>query len=549
MPNPPPVKVTFGGVDRLSHVLNTVGAKFEKFGKRTAAIGKSFTTRLSLPILGIGAAATKMSIDFNESMANIQTLIPGNISRIKELKLGIQDLSIETGKTTAELSKGQFQVISAFGDTAESLKILGIAARSARGGVAEVADAANLGISFTKAYGNVTAEAFQNVQDLAFMTNKLGVTDFPQMAAALPPVAGKAGELGVKMEEVFAIMATAAGVIGNTSEVATSLRGVMTALIKPTSDMEIALAKLGFKGRTAGKDLIAKEGLAGAIQKLEEVSKKYNIPLSKLIGRTEALTLAQSLTGKLSGKLADNLLQMGNAAGSADEAFLQQTEGINKAGFQLTQFIRKVTVAAQKLGDRLAPVLIQITEKLSPLIKQFTELSPETLKFIIVAAAAAAALGPLLMAVGFMAQGIAVLSKVTKIATAVQWLWNIAMKANPIGLLIVGIAALVTGILLVIKHWDTIVAKFKSGWKFVKGIAGLFFGGKGGEAPTLIPPGGAGVGAAADGKRIQEIRRENVTKGQADVNIKFQNLPAGARVNTDNKGVNLSQDLGFAGVQ
>ncbi len=40
--------------------------------------------------------------------------------------------------------------------------------------------------------------------------------------------------------------------------------------------------------------------------------------------------------------------------------------------------------------------------------------------------------------------------------TAVQWLWNIAMTANPIGLIIAGIAALIAIIVLIIMNWETV---------------------------------------------------------------------------------------------
>jgi hypothetical protein len=40
----------------------------------------------------------------------------------------------------------------------------------------------------------------------------------------------------------------------------------------------------------------------------------------------------------------------------------------------------------------------------------------------------------------------------TKIAAAAQWLWNAAMTANPIGLVVAAIAALVAGLVLAYKH-------------------------------------------------------------------------------------------------
>ena len=48
---------------------------------------------------------------------------------------------------------------------------------------------------------------------------------------------------------------------------------------------------------------------------------------------------------------------------------------------------------------------------------------------------------------------------ITKANTAIQWLWNAALNANPIGLLITGIAAAVVAIAALYHNWDTIVAK------------------------------------------------------------------------------------------
>jgi len=49
----------------------------------------------------------------------------------------------------------------------------------------------------------------------------------------------------------------------------------------------------------------------------------------------------------------------------------------------------------------------------------------------------------------------------TKAATAAQWLWNAAMNANPIGLIITAVAALTAGIVLLVKNWDKVTGFFK----------------------------------------------------------------------------------------
>ena len=51
----------------------------------------------------------------------------------------------------------------------------------------------------------------------------------------------------------------------------------------------------------------------------------------------------------------------------------------------------------------------------------------------------------------------------THAVTAAQWLWNAAMSANPIGLIVLGVAALVAGIVLVVKNWDVVTRAFQGG--------------------------------------------------------------------------------------
>lgn len=65
------------------------------------------------------------------------------------------------------------------------------------------------------------------------------------------------------------------------------------------------------------------------------------------------------------------------------------------------------------------------------------------------------------------------------VVTAAQWLWNAAMSANPIGLIIIAIAALIAIIILVVMNWQTIVDFLYNVWNTVvtwtMGVLSAFF--------------------------------------------------------------------------
>jgi len=63
----------------------------------------------------------------------------------------------------------------------------------------------------------------------------------------------------------------------------------------------------------------------------------------------------------------------------------------------------------------------------------------------------------------------------SKIATKAQWLWNAAITANPIVALIVGIAALVTGIILLAKHLGSSTESFEQQTTAIDGITRFRF--------------------------------------------------------------------------
>ena len=307
-----------------------IGKRFEAAGVKMKKVGRDMTFFLTAPLLGVGFAAVSASMKINESMANIATLIPGNTARVKELKSELQAMAVEVGKSTTDLSAGLYQTISAFGDGADTLKILEINAKAAAAGLSTTTEAIDLTSAVTKGYGDTSAAAVRKAADMGLMTVRLGQTDFPQLAASIGRVTPLAAELGVASEELFTTFATGTGVTGKAAEVSTQLRGVLQSMLAPTADMRKLFIELNVEN---GKAMLKQLGLKGTIDAIVEAADKAGIPLQKYIGSIEGQTIALALTGSQSDTYAAKLAEMQKAAGTTAIAFKEQTEGINAAGF------------------------------------------------------------------------------------------------------------------------------------------------------------------------------------------------------------------------
>lgn len=275
--------------------VNEFKDKFKDVGDKVGDIGGKLTAGITLPVVGVGTAVVAMATKFNGAMANVASLgVP--IERVKEFKATVQDMSIDVGKSTGDLSDGLYQVISAFGDTADSSKILESNARAAAAGLATTTDAINLTSSVTKGYGDTSATAVQKVADLAFQTANLGQTTFPELAASMGTVVPMAVALGVKQEELFAQMAALTGVTGNTSEVTTQLRATYQAILAPTTDMAEAIAAVAYQldkeGKLAGGPLV--DAWKEARARLDELQGAYRSSKGQLEAVEDAMVGANA---------------------------------------------------------------------------------------------------------------------------------------------------------------------------------------------------------------------------------------------------------------
>lgn len=338
---------------------------FNKVGNASIVAGTAMLSGVGLMV--------KTATEYNQKMAEVSTLLGGAIEKTKKYKEATKKLAESVGKDFSDMAGGLYQVISAFGETDNTLKILEIAAKDATAGVASTTDAINLLSAVSKGYNDTSTEMIQKVSDLSFLTVKLGQTTFPELASTIGKVVPIASSLNISVEELYAGFATLTGVTGSTADVATQLRSAMVSLLNPTEDMSDAIHSLGYE---SGEAMVKSLGFGGTLQALAKYAEENDIPLAKLFGRVEAVTAALAVAGPQSEDYAKKLEAMKKSAGSTDEAFKAMTEGINKTGFTVQQAKVEFMNLVDALSASVLPYIKQLFNVIKNLIDWFDKLSP-----------------------------------------------------------------------------------------------------------------------------------------------------------------------------
>lgn len=417
----------------------------DKFGKQMKIAGTAMIG-FSVAIAGL---SIKAAMSFESAMREVNTMTLLSEEEFKNFSAEVQNLSKELGVNAPEAAKAMYQAISAGIPRENAISFLEIATKAAIGGVTDTATAVDGLTSVLNAFKIPISDA-QKVADLMFTTVKGGKTTFEELAASMFQVAPLAAAAGVKFKTVSAALATMTKQGVPTNVATTQLRQAIQAIIKPTAEMKLALENIGY---ASGDALIKEKGLAKALDVLTEASGGSNEMLGKMFGSVEGLQAVLSLTGENAKTFANDVAAMENSAGAATDAFEQMEESTAR---QFEKMKAQFTDVAITLGNALIPVIKKLLDAVMPVIEKVAAWVEEHPKLTAGILAVVAGLGAMLIILPKIIAMITALRAITAIATIAQWAMNIAMSANPIGLIILAIAGLIALIVLLVKHFDKV---------------------------------------------------------------------------------------------
>ena len=217
--------------------LNTASGKTTLFAKASDKTFKAISKAAKIGMLAVSAAFIKGAIDaakFEKALANVSTMLDKTTMPImKDFKKGILDMSEAYGESTDALAKGLYDILSASIPASKALDVLEVSAKAAKAGLTDTGVAADAITTLMNSFQDATKDA-SFYSDILFATVKFGKTTFEELAPVVGNVAKLMQVAGGTAEEMAGMLAimTRNGI--NTRVAVTGLKGVVSALIKPS---------------------------------------------------------------------------------------------------------------------------------------------------------------------------------------------------------------------------------------------------------------------------------------------------------------------------
>jgi TP901 family phage tail tape measure protein len=361
--------------------IDLVDGKVDKLGKSaqksTGRFGKMRESASRVPLqlkvlagaltvlIGIFTGSIAAAASFQSQLAVVSTMLDTASLGTKKYNalmqsysIGMRALSVEMGESTATLSKGLYDILSASIPPAKAMDVLTIATKAAKAGITDTATSVDFITSALNAYG-MQAEDAGKVSDIAFATVASGKTTFAELASSIGQVAPEAAASGIQLDQLGAMLATVTKAGISTSESVTAINQLIVAFKRESPKAIQAWKDLSAGTSLAGaawnKSLIQGNNLSKTLGVLSKATDSQKLALFSEINAMKAanVLIAQQDDYRL------NLARTTKAAGQTQAAYDKVTRTLNH---QLSRFWQVIKDVAVEIGNHFLPPLTEAVE-------------------------------------------------------------------------------------------------------------------------------------------------------------------------------------------
>lgn len=448
--------------------------------------------------VGVGHAV-KTFIDFEKQMSVVKGMTGATGNDLELLSNKAMEMGRILPASASDAAGAMTNLASAGFDTNQIMSAIEGTLYLATAAQVDMATAATITAGTLRGFGLEASKA-NHVADVLAMTANTTGAEIGDLGEAMKYVAPVAHASGLSLEE----MSAAVGIMANAnikgSQAGTTLRGAISRLTNPTGRAAAAMQKMGFSAFDSMGNM---KPLSKMIRQIKNNTKDWtqqerNAAITRIFGQ-EALSGMIALIDSGADKIDDVTNALKNSDGQAQKTAkvysdniggaLEEVEGayetleiqiVKKGSPAIQGALKDVADAIPIIGEKMVWVAEVIADNID-MIKGITAVYATYRGALLLTAGLEAALAATMtirngiMAISTVAtmvygsiQGGAAVG--TTILTGAQLLLNAALAANPVGLVVLAIAALVAGVVVAYKKLDWFKNLVDGLWESLKSM-------------------------------------------------------------------------------
>ena len=466
-------------IKEVGNNISELGEKVTGVGDKVSALGGKMTATITMPVVAGGTAAVKEATDYSSALAKLSTIADTTQTPLDDLDSSIMALSDSTGMGAAEIAEASYQAISAGQSTKDAVGFVEQANVLARAGFTSMTTATDTLTTALNAYG-LSADQVSSVSDKLITTQNLGKTTVDELGASMGKVIPTAAMYGVNLDQLSAAYITTTKNGIGTAESTTYINGMLNELGKSGSTTSDILKEK--TGKSFSELMNSGYNLSDVLQIVQDEADSSGKSLADMFGSQEAAKAAATIiqhTNDFTGAIKE----LESSTGTAQKAF--DTLEASDPSIQFEKTKTAIQNCAISIGQILMPIVQQIAGKIQELVQKFRDLDPETQQQIVMIAAIAAAIGPLIVIIGtlissvgkiitFGGQIVSLVGSITTwmgtassfiTGTMIPAITGVVTAIGPFLLIAAAVIAVITAIIVVIKNWDAIVEVAQFVWE------------------------------------------------------------------------------------
>ncbi len=462
------VPTIYEAIDKITGPLKRMGAANQGFVNNVeTGLAKSerafrkFMTFANAAILTVGLLFSVQALqDYEDAVASFRTIVGGTDATFSKYQDKIIEVAKATKKSSIEVAQS-FENIAGlnakFAETSESIgKVSQAVILLSKASRDDLANSAKSLVGIMNQFSLAADQADRTINVLAAGA-AVGASSITNTAESFVNFGSVAAGANITLEQSVGLVQLLGKFSLFGAEAGTKLRG---------SVLKLQQAGVGY----ASGQFMINDALEEARKKLDKLktAKQKDALLQKMFG-AENISTGRILLGNID-------LYKEYTKGVTGTNAAQVAAEINAATFsnrlkELKNGWVNIITSSSEAGSALATannIIVFLTKNMETIVSVGTKIliffaawkailiigKVVMIAYNVALGVMGALSGVASIAIAKNAIAMGAYKAVLAIATAAQWLWNAALLANPIGLIIVGVAALIALIVVVVKKWD-----------------------------------------------------------------------------------------------